>query len=83
MVEMANNAHGFQVWRRLFEDNCGSGDMVELAGIEVLRGHNACTKISEISAHMGAWKARLDTYGTKNMTCPGLIRSMFLNIVSK
>ena len=48
--------NGFQMWRRLFEDNRGSGDVVEYAGIEVLREYKACTKISEVSARMEAWK---------------------------
>ena len=29
--------NGFAVWRRLFRDNKGSGDVAECEGIEVLR----------------------------------------------
>ena len=46
--------NGFKMWRRLFEDNRGSGDMVEYAGIEALREYKACNKISKVSAHMAA-----------------------------
>ena len=47
--------NGFQMWRRLFEDNRGTGDVVEYAGTEVLREYEACTTISEVSAHMDTW----------------------------
>ena len=52
VVGASEQRNGFQMWRRLFEDNRGSGDMVEFAGIEVLREYKPCTKISEVSAHM-------------------------------
>ena len=47
---------GFQMWRRRFSDNRGSGHMVGFTGIEVLREYKACTKISKVLAHMDAWK---------------------------
>ena len=75
--------NGCQMWRRLFEDNRGSGGMVEYAGIEVLCEYKACTKIYDVSAHTDAWKELLDTYGSELMTCPRLLRSMLLNIIPK
>ena len=40
--------NGFQMWRRLVEDNRSSRDVVEFADIEVPCEYKACTKISKV-----------------------------------
>ena len=48
--------NGFAMWRRLFKENRGSGEVTEFAGIEVLCEFKPCKKLSEVSAHMDNWK---------------------------
>ena len=84
-IQLCNGekGNGLAMWRRLHADYKGTGDMVEFAGIEVLREFKACTKISDLSNHMDTWKSLLDTYGQEIHGAPKLLRSMFLNIIPR
>ena len=75
--------NGFAVWRRLFRDNKGSGDVVEYAGIEVLRDYPRCNKLSELSVHLDGWNELLDNYGAELAQAPCTLRSMFMGIIPK
>ena len=55
--------------------------MVDLGSIEVLREHNACTKLSEASSHMDTWRNVRDTYGQEIHGANKLLKSIFLNII--
>lgn len=79
----AEIGNGFAMWRRLFQDNRGSGEMIEFAGIEVLREFKTCNKLSEVNGHMDNWKEILDTYGGELFGATKTLRSMFLNIIPK
>ena len=57
--------NGSAAWRRLFRDNKGSGDVVEYAGIEVLRDYPRCSKLSELSVHLDGWNELLENYGAE------------------
>ena len=71
------------VRRRLFRDNKGSGDVVEYAGIDVLRDYPKCNKPSELSVHLHGWNELLDNYGTELAQAPRTLRSMFMGIIPK
>ena len=75
--------NGFAVWRRLFRDNKGSGDVVEYAGIEVLRDYLKCNKLSELPAHLDGWNELLVNYGAELAQAPRTLRSMFMGIIPK
>ena len=75
--------NGFKMWRRLHEDNTGSGSIIELAGTDSLRDWPHCDKLSEVSAHLDAWTETLDLYGGELENAPRMIRSMLLNIIPK
>ena len=75
----ANN--GFKLWRRLFEDNAGTGDIAEYAGIEALREFPRCGKLSEAVEHVDRWKTMIDTYG-RGIPIPWL-RVQILSMIPK
>lgn len=79
----AEIGNGFAMWRKLFQDNRGSGKIIEFAGIEVLREFKPCMKLSEVNGHMDNWKQILDTYGGELFGATKTLRSMFLNIIPK
>jgi hypothetical protein len=57
----ANN--GLAMWRRLHQDFAGEGEVVEYAGVEVLREYGRCNKLSELPSHIDGWFELLDHYG--------------------
>ena len=75
--------NGFRMWRRLHEDNVGSGDIIEFAGTEALRDYGKCEKISDVMGHVDGWVEALDTHGGELDQAPKMVRSMLLNIIPK
>ena len=75
--------NGFNMWRRLYIDNKGSSDIVDYAGIEVLREYPQCQSIKEVSNHMDNWKEMLGIYGSELQHCPRLLKSQLLSIIPK
>ena len=74
----SERGNGFIMWRRLYVDNKGSSDIVDYAGIEVLREYPQCHSIKEVSSHMDNWKEMLGTYGSELQHCPRLLKSQLL-----
>ena len=71
------------MWCRLFGDNKGSGDVVEYAGIEVVRDYPKCNNLSQLSMHLDRWKELLDNDGAELATAPRTLRSMFMGMIPK
>ena len=70
--------NGFAALRRLFRDNKGSGDVVEYAGIEVLRDYPRCNQSSELSAHLDGSNGLLDNYDSELPQAPRTLRSLLM-----
>ena len=64
--------NGFIQWRRLHQDFKGSGEMVEFAGVDTLRLYPSCSKIPEVTAHLGGRQEMLDLYGEEFMAAPNV-----------
>ena len=77
----ANN--GLAMWKRLHQDFAGEGEVVEYAGVEVLREYSRCNKLSDLPSHLDGWFELLDQYGNELIGAPKMVRSMFLNIIPK
>ena len=82
----SETGNGFLMWRRLFVDNKGSGELVEFAGVEALRLYPSCSKLSDVGSHLDGWIELLDAYGSELLGASGaprMLRSMMLNILPK
>ena len=79
----SERGNGFAVWRRLFRDNAGGGDLVEYAGVDVLRTYPQCHSIRNLSNHLDGWQELFDTYGSELAAAPRMLRSMIMNIIPK
>ena len=66
--------NGFNMWRQLYQDNAGTSEIVEQAGIDVLREYKQCDKVANVTAHMDGWKELLDMYGSELSGCPRILR---------
>lgn len=77
----ANN--GLAMWRRLHSDFAGQGDVIEYAGVEVLRRYGRCNKLADLPSHIDGRLELLDQYGKELSAAPEMTRSMFLNIIPK
>ena len=71
------------MWRRLHQDFAGEGEVVEYAGVEVLREYSRCNKLSDLPSRLDGWFELLDQYGHELAGAPTMLRSMFLNIIPK
>ena len=61
--------NGFAMWRRLFRENRGSGEVIGFAGIELLRKFNQCKKIQR-SVHIWTIGRKFSTHTVVNSRAP-------------
>ena len=79
--ENANN--GLAMWRRLHSDFAGQGEVIEYAGVEVLREYGRCNKLADLPSHIDGWLELLGQYGKELSAAPKITRSIVLNIIPK
>ena len=79
----SQTGNGFRMWRRLHQDNVGSGEIIEFANTEALRDYGRCDRIEDTSSFIDAWLEAVDTHGGELEMAPKMLKSMFLNILPR
>lgn len=80
----AEQDNGFKIWSRLYQQNMGSGDIIEYAGTETVRDDPRCDRISEVADHLDGWQELLDDYGGELIgNAPKILKSMLMSMIPK
>ena len=77
----SQKGNGFAVWRKLFREFSGEGEIIEYAGTKVLREFGQCKKLSDVTSHIDSWYELFDEFGAELADAHMTTRGMFLDIL--
>ena len=73
--------NGFELWRRLFHEFKGTGQMTKNIGRRRFITFGRCNDLSKLSQHIDEWQNLLDEFAPDMLQCPETLRSMVDEII--
>ena len=74
---------GLAMRKRLHQEFAGKGEVLEYAGVQVLREYSRCNKLSDLPSHLRGGLGLNDQYENELIGAPRMVRSMFAKIRPK
>ena len=73
--------NGFELWRQLFHEYKGTGQMSKNAGRRKFTNFGRCNDLSKLSQHLDEWLNQLEESAPELIRCPEQLRSMVDEII--
>ena len=73
--------NGFELWRQLFHEFKGTGQMTKNIGRRRFITFGRCNELAKLSQHLDEWQNLLDEFAPDMLQCPETLRSMIDEII--
>ena len=73
--------NGFELWRQLFHEYKGTGQMSKNAGRRKFTNFGRCNDLSKLSQHLDEWLDQLEEFAPELLRCPEQLRSMVDEVI--